>query len=83
MTRGGGNGVDSDGRAAAAARGRFPLGGGNDSERDDGNDEEREGRRAPLPVIAALRRGNLDECSTDVCAQLGEIPAASAGMTEV
>ena len=34
------------------------------------------------PVIAALRRGNLSECCTDVCAELGEIPAASAGMTE-
>ena len=37
---------------------------------------------AHISVIAALRRGNLAECSTDVCTRLGEIPAASAGMTE-
>ena len=36
----------------------------------------------PISVIAALRRGNLAVCSTDVRAQGGEIPAASAGMTE-
>ena len=47
----------------------------------------RKGR--PTPVIAALRRGNLAECGTDVCAVLVEIPlfkpgagsAASTGMT--
>ena len=32
-------------------------------------------------VIAALRRGNLAAFITDVSARVGEIPAASAGMT--